>query len=43
MKELKGDEGGKKIFVKYLRHIVEIPFIEGAIDIDEKEDLKSLK
>lgn len=43
MKELKGDEGGKKIFVNYLRDIVEIPFIEGAIDIDEKEDLKSLE
>jgi len=43
MKELIGDEGGKKVFVKYLRNIVEIPFIEGAIDIDEKEDLKSLK
>lgn len=43
MKELKGDEGGKKIFVNYLRDIVEIPFIQGAIDIDEKEDLKSLE
>lgn len=43
MKQLKGDEGGKKIFVKYLRNIVEIPFIQGAIDIDEKEDLKTLK
>ena len=43
MKELKGDEGGKKIFANYLRNIVEIPFIEGAIDIDEKEDLKSLE
>lgn len=42
MKELKGDEGGKKIFVNYLRNIVEIPFIEGAIDIDEKEDLNTL-
>ena len=43
MIQLKGDEGGKKIFANYLRNIVEIPFIEGAIDIDEKEDLKSLK
>ena len=43
MKELKGDEGGKKIFVNYLKNIVEIPFIEGAIDIDEKKDLKSLE
>lgn len=43
LKGLKGDEGGKKIFVNYLKNIVEIPFIEGAIDIDEKEDLKSLK
>jgi len=43
MKQLKGDEGGKKIFANYLRSIVEIPFIKGAIDIDEKEDLESLK
>lgn len=43
MKQLKGDEGGKKIFVNYLRNIVEIPFIQGAIDIDEKKDLKTLK
>ncbi len=42
MKQLKGDEGGKKIFANYLRNIVEIPFIKGAIDIDEKEDLESL-
>ncbi|MCG8309977.1 MAG: nucleotidyltransferase family protein [Cytophagales bacterium] len=42
MKQLKGDEGGKKIFVKYLKDIVEIPFKDGAFDIDEKEDLKSL-
>jgi molybdenum cofactor cytidylyltransferase len=40
---LKGDEGGKKIFVNYLKNIVEIPFIEGSIDIDEQEDLKSLE
>jgi len=43
LKELKGDEGGKKIFVNYLRNIVEIPFIQGAIDIDKKEDLETLK
>jgi molybdenum cofactor cytidylyltransferase len=43
LKGLKGDEGGKKIFVNYLKNIVEIPFIEGSIDIDEKEDLKSLE
>ena len=43
MLQLKGDEGGKKVFVKYLRQIVEIPFIEGSIDIDEKEDLKSIQ
>lgn len=42
MLQLQGDEGGKKIFVKYIKDIVEIPFIEGAIDIDEKKDLKSL-
>ncbi len=42
MKELKGDEGGKKIFVNYLKDIVEIPFIAGAIDIDEETDLKTL-
>lgn len=43
LKELKGDEGGKKIFVNYIKDIVEIPFIAGAIDIDEKKDLKSLE
>jgi molybdenum cofactor cytidylyltransferase len=43
LKELQGDEGGKKIFVNYLKNIVEIPFIEGAIDIDEKKDLNTLK
>ncbi|MCK5210387.1 MAG: nucleotidyltransferase family protein [Cyclobacteriaceae bacterium] len=43
LKELKGDEGGKKIFVNYIKDIVEIPFIEGAIDIDEKKDLKTLE
>jgi len=42
LKELQGDEGGKKIFVNYLKNIVEIPFIEGAIDIDVKGDLKTL-
>lgn len=42
LKKLKGDEGGKKIFVNYLKNIVEIPFIQGAIDIDEKKDLKTL-
>jgi molybdenum cofactor cytidylyltransferase len=42
LKGLKGDEGGKKIFVEYLKNIVEIPFIEGSIDIDEQEDLKTL-
>jgi molybdenum cofactor cytidylyltransferase len=40
---LKGDEGGKKIFVNYLKNIVEIPFIEGSIDIDEQSDLKTLE
>ena len=43
LKELKGDEGGKKIFVNYIKDIVEIPFIEGSIDIDEKKDLKTLE
>lgn len=43
LKGLKGDEGGKKIFVNYLKNIVEIPFIEGSIDIDEQEDLKTLE
>ena len=43
LSELKGDEGGKKIFVQYLRDIVEIPFIEGSIDIDHQEDLAKLK
>lgn len=41
--ELKGDEGGKKIFVQYLKDIVEIPFIDGSIDIDHQEDLAKLK
>ena len=43
LKELEGDEGGKKIFVQYLKDIVEIPFIEGAIDIDHQEDLAKLQ
>ena len=43
LKELKGDEGGKRIFVNYIKNIVEIPFIAGAIDIDEKKDLKTLE
>jgi molybdenum cofactor cytidylyltransferase len=42
MMQLKGDEGGKKIFAGHLKNIVEIPFIEGAIDIDEKDDLRTL-
>ncbi len=42
LKQLKGDEGGKKIFANYIRDIVEIPFIEGAIDIDQKKDLDAL-
>lgn len=43
LKQLEGDEGGKRIFVNYLKDIVEIPFIAGAIDIDEKKDLKTLR
>jgi len=43
LKGLKGDEGGKKIFVNYLKNIVEIPFIQGAIDIDEEEDLETIR
>lgn len=43
LKGLKGDEGGKKIFVNYLKNIVEIPFIQGSIDIDEQEDLETIK
>lgn len=42
MQQLKGDEGGKKIFANYLKNIVEIPFIDGAVDIDEKKDLENL-
>ena len=42
MTQLKGDEGGKKVFVNYLKNIVEIPFVKGAFDIDEKKDLQSL-
>jgi len=42
LKDLKGDEGGKKIFANYLKNIVEIPFVEGAIDIDEQKDLTTL-
>jgi len=43
LKKLKGDEGGKKIFANYIKNIVEIPFIAGKIDIDEKEDLEKLE
>ncbi len=43
LKELKGDEGGKKILANYIKNIVEIPFIEGKIDIDEEKDLKTLE
>ncbi|NJN25266.1 MAG: nucleotidyltransferase family protein [Cyclobacteriaceae bacterium] len=43
LKSLKGDEGGKKLFVNHIRNIVEIPFIAGAIDIDEAKDLTSLQ
>ncbi len=43
LSKLKGDEGGKKILANYIKNIVEIPFIDGAIDIDEKKDLKSLE
>lgn len=43
LKKLKGDEGGKKIFANYIKNIVEIPFIEGKIDIDEKKDLEKLE
>ena len=42
LKNLTGDEGGKKIFAQYLKNIVEIPFRQGAIDIDQKEDVKLL-
>ncbi len=42
LKDLQGDEGGKKIFVQYLKNIVEIPFIQGSIDIDEEKDLDSI-
>lgn len=41
--QLQGDEGGKKIFVRYLKNIVEIPFIQGSIDIDEAKDLHSIR
>jgi molybdenum cofactor cytidylyltransferase len=40
---LEGDEGGKKVLAKYIKQIVEIPFIAGAIDIDEKTDLNKLE
>ena len=42
MMELKGDEGGKQVLVKYIKNIVEIPFVAGAIDIDEETDLNKL-
>ncbi len=42
LSNLKGDVGGKKIFVNYLKNVVEIPFAKGKIDIDEQKDLKSL-
>jgi molybdenum cofactor cytidylyltransferase len=40
--KLEGDEGGKKILLKHARHIVGIPFPEGAQDIDTREDLENL-
>lgn len=43
LSELKGDEGGKKILANYIKDIVEIPFIKGSIDIDEKKDLSKLE
>jgi molybdenum cofactor cytidylyltransferase len=43
LKELKGDEGGKEILANYIKNIVEIPFIEGKMDIDEQKDLKILE
>jgi len=42
MMDLKGDEGGKKVFKKYSQNIVKIPFANGSIDIDEQKDLKKL-
>ena len=43
MMNLKGDEGGKKVFLKYLKKIVEIPFAAGSIDIDQQNDLINLQ
>jgi molybdenum cofactor cytidylyltransferase len=39
---LKGQEGAKKILMKYADDVFVIPFAEGAIDIDTKEDYKKL-
>ena len=43
LSKLKGDEGGKKILANFIQDIVEIPFIDGAVDIDEKKDLSKLE
>ncbi len=41
-KSLKNDEGAKKILPKYTNDLELIPFINGEIDIDTKEDYKKL-
>jgi molybdenum cofactor cytidylyltransferase len=40
---LQGQEGAKKLLVKYARIITEIPFPQGLIDIDTHEDFEKLK
>jgi molybdenum cofactor cytidylyltransferase len=37
---LKGQEGAKKLLMKYHQHVFAIPFDEGAIDIDTLDDYK---
>jgi molybdenum cofactor cytidylyltransferase len=39
---LKGQEGAKKLLMKYPDDVSAIPFIEGAIDIDTAQDYKKL-
>jgi len=39
--KLKGDEGGKKVLIRYAKKIIAVPFPDGAFDIDTKEDLEN--
>lgn len=41
--QLQGDEGEKKLIIKYAADAAVVPFAEGAIDIGTPEDYKKLK